>query len=164
MFQVLDAAPFDGFCEIVLSCPCGVLGFGGAVFFVDGDRVPLSVGLVMFAPIAVGEVTFWHQVVIRFTGIAAHRFFAIDTDGTSLAESHLKWLDRVENYCPHSLTPIEHLSYCYFSKVDRLLLALGEVGLEGVAEGHQLVDFGDDAFLFSEGWESYWHRTQNLLV
>ena len=30
---------------------------------------------------------------------------------------------------------------------------LGEVGLEAVAEGHQFVDFGDDAVLFGEGWE-----------
>ena len=28
------------------------------------------------------------------------------------------------------------------------LLALLEVGLEAVAEGHELFDFGDDAFLF----------------
>ena len=29
----------------------------------------------------------------------------------------------------------------------------GEPGLEGVAEGHQRVNFGDDAVLFGEGWE-----------
>jgi hypothetical protein len=37
-----------------------VLGFGGAVFFVDGDGVALSVGLVMFAAHAVGEVVLGH--------------------------------------------------------------------------------------------------------
>jgi hypothetical protein len=31
---------------------------------------------------------------------------------------------------------------------------LGEVGLEAVAEGHQFVDFGDDAVLFGEGRRS----------
>ena len=29
-------------------------------------------------------------------------------------------------------------------------LGVGEAGLEGVAEGHELVDFGDDAVLFGQ--------------
>ena len=30
----------------------------------------------------------------------------------------------------------------------------GELRVELVAEGHQLIDLGDDALLFGEGWES----------
>jgi hypothetical protein len=66
----------------------------------------------------------------------------------------------MENYLSASL-PIEHLSDGDFGQIDRLLLALGEVLLEGVAEGHQLVDFGDDAFLFG-CWRN-WNRTISKL-
>ena len=37
-----------------------------------------------------------------------------------------------------------------------LRAGLGEAGLEAVAEGHEFIDFGDDAALFGERWEGDW--------
>ena len=33
----------------------------------------------------------------------------------------------------------------------------GELGFEAVEDGHELVDAGDDAMLFGEGGNTYWH-------
>ena len=38
-------------------------------------------------------------------------------------------------------------------KIELSGLCGGEAGFEGVAEGHELIDFGYDAVLFGEGWE-----------
>jgi hypothetical protein len=40
-----------------------------------------------------------------------------------------------------------------------LRAGLGEAGLEAVAEGHQFVDFGDDAVLFAISTYRGWSRT-----
>ena len=40
----------------------------------------------------------------------------------------------------------------------------GELGFEAVAEGHQLVDLGDDAVLLGEGWEGDAASSQRIDV
>lgn len=39
-----------------------------------------------------------------------------------------------------------------------------ETRLQPVAQGHQFIDFGDDAVLFSEGWEGHKHAAKRLTI
>ena len=40
----------------------------------------------------------------------------------------------------------------------------GELGLQLVADGHQLIDLGDDTALFGEGWDGYIHPAKRLTI
>ncbi len=42
-----------------------------------------------------------------------------------------------------------------FKQSSAVGLGGGELGFQLVAQRHQLIDFGDDAVLFGEGWQGY---------
>ena len=51
-----------------------------------------------------------------------------------------------------------------FEEAAGLGLGGGELGFQAVAEGHQFIDFGDDAVLFGEWWDRNGHLSKRLPI
>ena len=51
-----------------------------------------------------------------------------------------------------------------FEEVTAFGVGGGELRFQPVAQGHQFIDFGDDALLFREGWEGDSQETNVVVI
>ncbi len=51
-----------------------------------------------------------------------------------------------------------------FEQTAAFILRGCELGVQLVTQRHQFIDLGDDAVLFSEGWDGNWHRCYRFCI